>query len=48
MMMIQHNSEGVRALLGSKWIAPEEEYVVQEVEVSAIVDIKEQKVEDSS
>lgn len=37
--------EGIKQILGSKWVAPEEEYIVQEVEVSAIVDVREQKVE---
>ena len=37
--------EGIKALLGKKWKNPEEEYVIEEVEVSAIVDVKESKVE---
>jgi hypothetical protein len=37
--------EGIKALLGNKWREPEEEYVIEEVEVSAIVDVKETKVE---
>ena len=41
----QKRKEGIKQLLGSKWVAPEEEYIVQEVEVSAIVDVREQKVE---
>ncbi|WPT13163.1 Eukaryotic translation initiation factor 3 subunit B [Picochlorum sp. SENEW3] len=41
----EKQKEGIKQLLGSKWVAPEEEYIVQEVEVSAIVDVREQKVE---
>jgi translation initiation factor 3 subunit B len=44
---IKQNAEGIKKLLGSKWIAPEQEYIVEEVQVSAIVDVKEQKVESS-
>jgi translation initiation factor 3 subunit B len=41
----QREMEGIKALLGNKWREPEEEYVIEEVEVSAIVDVKETKVE---
>ena len=35
-------AEGVRALLGARWRPEAEEYVLQEVEVSAVVDIREE------
>lgn len=41
----KQQQEGIKALLGSKWKDPEEEYIVEEVEVSAIVDVKEVRVE---
>lgn len=42
---VREQHEGIKALLGSKWREPEEEYVVEEVEVSAIVDVKETVVQ---
>lgn len=39
---VREQEEGKKALWGAKWQEPAEEFVVSEVEVSAIVDIKEE------
>jgi translation initiation factor 3 subunit B len=39
---VEEQKKGEKALLGDKWREPEEEFVVEEVEVSAVVDMREE------